>query len=168
VNLEQRVLALGLEEEILQVIIPTTEVVEVKNGKRRISERPSYPGYILIQAAHELRVDAANEASQKSWNIIRETPGVMGFVGSSSQPPSLAEDEVQNILNVSTDEEKKKPAPAVEYTVGDRVKVVDGPFNEFPAEIHAIDAEKQRLHLMISIFGRTTPIELEFFQVERI
>ncbi|MDE0185852.1 MAG: transcription termination/antitermination protein NusG [Candidatus Poribacteria bacterium] len=168
VNLEQRVQAVGLEEEILQVIIPTKEVVEVKNGKKRTFERPSYPGYILIQTANELRADAEIESSQKSWHLIRDTPGVMSFVGSSSHPPPLAEEEVQNALNISTDEEKRRPSPVVDYVVGDKVKVIDGPFNEFPAEIHGIDEEKQRLHLMISIFGRTTPIELEFFQVEKI
>ena len=168
VNLEQRVRAVGLEGEILQVIIPIKEIVEVKDGKKRVLERPSYPGYILIQTAHELKADAPNEESQKSWSLIRDTPGVMGFVGSGSHPPPLDEEDVQNVLSISTDEEKRKPAPAVEYVVGDKVKVIDGPFKEFPAEIHGIDEEKQRLHLMISIFGRTTPIELEFFQVERI
>ncbi|MCZ6676712.1 MAG: transcription termination/antitermination protein NusG [Candidatus Poribacteria bacterium] len=161
-NLERRVLAMRLEDEILQVIVPTTEVVEIKNGKKRVFERPSYPGYILIQTEHELRADAPNEASQRSWDLIQDTPSIMDVIA------SLDEEEVQNILSISTGEEKKKAAPTLEYAAGDKVQVIDGPFREFPAEINRIDEDKQRLHLTISIFGRSTPIELEYFQVEKI
>lgn len=168
VNLEHRVRAMGLQNEILQVVIPMKEVVEVKNGKKRTLERPSYPGYILVQTAHELSPDEQDEVSQRCWYFIRETPGVMGFVGSGTHPPPLNEKDVRNILNISTDEETQKPLPEVDYAIGDKVKVIDGPFKEFPAEINGIDAEKQRLHLLIYIFGRSTPIELEFFQVEKI
>ena len=168
VNLEQRVRAMGLQDEILQVVVPTKEIVEIKNGKKRTLERPSYPGYILVQTAHALSPDAQDEVSQRCWYFIRETPGVMGFVGSGTHPFPLTEKELRNILNISTEEDEQKAVPEVDYVVGDKVKVIDGPFKEFPAEINAIDAEKQRLHLLISIFGRSTPIELEFFQVEKV
>jgi transcriptional antiterminator NusG len=162
VNLEQRVRAMRLEEEVLQVVVPIKEIVEIKNGKKRTFERPSYPGYILVQTAHELRADASDEASQKSWYLIQDTPSVMDVVA------PLGEEDVQNILNLSTGEEKKKVPLTIDFAIGDKVRVIDGPFNEFPAEINGIDEDKQRLHLTISIFGRSTPIELEYFQVEKI
>ena len=161
-NLEQRVRALGLGEEVREVIVPTKEVVEIKNGKKRTFERPSYPGYILVHTTHELRADAENEASQRSWYLIQDTPSVMDVVA------PLGEEDVQNILTLSTSEEKKKAPPTVDHAIGDKVRVIDGPFKEFPAEISGIDEDKQRFHLTISIFGRSTPIELEYFQVEKI
>jgi transcriptional antiterminator NusG len=167
-NLEQRVSALALYDEILQVIVPMKEVASVKDGKRRVQERPSYPGYIIIQACHELGPEVEDEDSRRSWYIIRETPGVMGFVGASgSNPTPLNEDEVKNILNLSSDEEKEEPVPTIDFGVGDQVKVIDGPFNGFGGEIKAIDLERQRLHLVISIFGRATPVELGFLEVEQ-
>lgn len=162
INLEQRVRAMGLSDEILQVIVPTKEVIEIKNGKKRVFERPSYPGYLLVQTANELRPDAPGEKSQKCWEMIQETPSVMDVIA------SLSEEDVNNILNVSTGEEKKKSPPEIEYAVGDKVRVIDGPFKEFPAEINRIDHDKHRLHLTISIFGRGTPIDLEYYQVEKI
>jgi len=159
--------ALGVADEVLQVVLPTTEIVEIKDGKKRTFERPSYPGYLLVQTAHELRADASNEASQNSWNLIQETPSVMDVIA------RLKAEEVQNILSISTGsistgEEKKQALLTAGYATGDKVRVVDGPFKEFPAEITGIDEDKQRLHLTISIFGRSTPIELEYFQVEKI
>lgn len=160
-NIEQRVRAMKLEEEILQIVVPINEVVEIKSGKKRVFERPSYPGYILVQTTHELRADAPNEASRRSWELIQDTPSVMDIIA------PLNEEEVQHILSIQMSEDEKLP-PTVEHVVGDKVRVVDGPFKEFPAEIHGIDDEKGRLHLTISIFGRSTPIELEYFQVEKI
>ena len=114
-NLEQRTQALGLEEEVRQVIVPTKEVVEIKNGKKRTFERPSYPGYLLVETAHELRADAEYEASQRSWHLIQDTPSVMDILS------SLTEEEVQHILDLSTDEEKKPAPPMLEHAVGDKV-----------------------------------------------
>ncbi len=168
-NLEHRVRAIELQDEILQVTIPMKEVAEVKDGKKRVFERPSYPGYILVQTTHELSAEAENEPSRKSWYIIRETPGVMGFLGASgSTPTPISEAEVQNILDLSASTEQQKPIQTVEYGVGDTVKVIEGPFKGFPAEVKEVDEEHGRLHLMISIFGRPTPIEIEFLEVERI
>ena len=167
-NLEQRVAALTLQDEILQVIIPMKEVTSVKDGKKRVQERPSYPGYILIQSCHELGPEVEHEDGRRSWYIIRETPGVMGFVGASgSNPMPLKDDEVKTILNLSSDEEKEEPLPTVDFVVGDQVKVIDGPFNGFGGEIRAIDLERQRLHLVVSIFGRATPVEIGFLEVEQ-
>ena len=168
-NLEQRVLAMTLQDEILQVIIPMKEVASVKDGKKRVQERPSYPGYILIQTTHELGPEAEDEDTRRSWHIIRETPGVMGFVGvSGSIPTPLNEEEVENILSLSTDKEKEQPVVTVDFVVGDQIKVIEGPFNGFGAEVKAIDVQRQRLHLVISIFGRSTPIELGFLEVEQV
>ena len=158
-NLEQRARALGLDEEVRQVIVPTKEVVEIKNGKKRTFERPSYPGYLLVQTENELRADSPNEASQ---HLIQDTPSVMDIIA------PLTEEEVQHILDLSTDEEKKPAPPMLDHAVGDKVRVIDGPFKEFPAEINGIDEDRQRLHLTISILGRSTPIELDHFQVEKI
>lgn len=169
VNLDQRIQAVGLQEEILEVVVPMKEVVEVKDGKRRVSERPSYPGYILVKTAGQLSADAESEPTRQSWNVIKETPGVMSFLGASGSAPSaISEAEVQNILEISTDEEEPQPVPEVDYAIGDKVKVIDGPFNGFPAEVKGIDNERQRLDLMIKIFGRTTPIEIEFLGVEKL
>jgi transcriptional antiterminator NusG len=161
-NIEQRARALRLDEEVRQVIVPIKEVVEIKNGKKRTFERPSYPGYLLVQTAHELRADAEHEASQQSWHLIQDTPSVMDIIA------PLTEEEVQHILDLSTDEEKKPAAPMIEHVAGDKVRVIDGPFKDFPAEINAVDEGRQRLHLTISILGRSTPIELDHFQVEKI
>ena len=161
-NLEQRAQALRLDEEILKVIVPTKEVVEIKNGKKRTFECPSYPGYLLVQTAHELRADAENEASQQSWHLIQDTPSVMDILD------SLTQEEVNQILNLTTDDEPQPAPPMLDHAIGDKVRVIDGPFKEFPAEINAIDEARQRLHLTISILGRSTPIELDHFQVEKI
>ena len=161
-NIVQRVRAMGLADEILDVVVPTKQVVEIKNGKKRVFERPSYPGYLLVHTANELRADAPHPKGQKSWELIQDTPSVMDIIS------SLSEAEVNNILNVSTGEEKKPSVPEIEYVVGDKVRVIDGPFKEFPAEINRIDHDRQRLHLTIFIFGRGTPIDLEYYQVEKI
>ena len=167
-NLEQRIKVMGMSEEILQILVPTQEVAEIKNGKKRIYVRTFFPGYILVQTAIELHPETANERDQKIWHTIKEIPGVMGFVGSGMIPTPLGEEEVQNILQVSKGEEQPKTAPVITFVVGDKVKVIGGHFTGFPGEVSKIDQEKQKLTVMISIFGRSTPVELEFFQVEKI
>lgn len=167
-NLEERIRALGLEDEILEVLIPTQEVAELKDGKRRVTTRTYFPGYVLIKTARMLRPDQPDDAQLRVWQTIRDTPGVMSFVGAGKYPAPLSEEEVEAILRVSEGKEEKQPTPVLSYAVGDKVKVIDGPFAGFPGEVSAIDYEKQKLRLMISIFGRATPVELEFFQVERI
>lgn len=167
-NLEQRIKAMGMSEDILQILIPTQEVAEIKNGKKRVYMKAFFPGYILVQTAMELHSESPNERGQKIGHTIREIPGVMGFVGSGMTPTPLDEEEVQNILQVSKGEEQQKTAPVITFVVGDKMKVIDGHFTGFPGEVSKIDQEKQKLTVMISIFGRSTPVELEFFQVEKI
>ena len=163
VNLEQRGASVGVRGgSSPSNCSDIKEVVEIKNGKKRTFERPSYPGYLLVQTAHELRADAENEESQQSWHLIQDTPSVMDIIA------PLTEEEVQHILNLTTDEEQKPAPPMIPHAIGDKVRVIDGPFKEFPAEINGIDEARQRLHLTISILGRSTPIELDHFQVEKI
>ena len=167
-NLEQRIKVMGMSEEILQILVPTQEVAEIKNGKKKVYMKTFFPGYILVQTAMELHPERPNEIDQKIWHTISNIPGVMGFVGSGTTPTPLDEEEVQNILQVSKGEEQKKTAPVITFVVGDKVKVIDGHFTGFPGEVNKIDQEKEKLTVMISIFGRSTPVELEFFQVEKI
>jgi len=167
-NLEQRIKVMGMTDEVLQILIPTQQVAEVKDGKKRVYSKTFFPGYILVQTTIELHPESPNEKDQKIWHTIKEIPGVMGFVGSGMTPTPLSEEEVQNILQFTKDEEEQKTPPVVTFVVGDKVKVTDGHFIGFPGEVSKIDQEKQKLIVMISIFGRSTPVELEFFQVEKI
>ena len=168
INLQKRVQAMRLDKQILEVIVPIKEVAEVKNGKRRVVERPSYPGYILIKTSDELKGNSENPDVLRSWQLVRETPSVMGFIGSSSNPVPLNEEEVNQVLNLSSGGEKPEPILEVDFVSGDQVRVIEGPFKGFPAEVNEVDRERQRLHLTISIFGRSTPIDLEFLEVEKI
>ena len=171
-NLESRISSLDMEDYIFQVEVPTEDVVEIKNGKRQQVQRKIYPGYILV------RMDLTDE----SWGAVRNTPGVTGFVGATSRPSPLTLDEVVNILAPATQKAAavagggkgggaaapSKPAVTVEYSVGESVTVMDGPFATLPATISEIDAVHQKLHVLVSIFGRETPVELAFSQVAKI
>jgi len=165
-NLEERVRAMEMDDYIHEILVPTQEVTEIKNGKKKTSKKIFFPGYILINTSIELHPEQPNEEDQKIWHMIKNTPGVMGFVGAGTKLTPLDEEEVEHILNYS--KESTKPAVEVNFKVGDNVKVIEGPFTGFPAEINDIDKEKGTVHLMISIFGRNTPVELEFHQVELI
>ena len=167
-NLEQRIRAMDMSEEIIQVFVPTQEVAEIKDGKKRVYTKTFFPGYILVQTATELHPESLSEKYQKVWYTIKNTPGVMGFVGSGSNPTPLDEAEVQNILQASEGKEELKQTPVMTFVAGDKVEVIDGHFTGFPGEVSKIDHERQKLTVMISIFGRSTPVELEYFQVERI
>jgi transcriptional antiterminator NusG len=170
-NLENRIQSLDMEEYIFQVEVPTEEVVEIKNGKRQQVQRKVFPGYILV------RMDLNDE----SWGAVRNTPGVTGFVGATSRPSPLTLDEVVKILAPATQKAAavatgKSGAPAadkprvevVDYQVGESVTVMDGPFATLPATISDIDPVHQKLHVLVSIFGRETPVELSFSQVSKI
>ncbi|WP_375484365.1 transcription termination/antitermination protein NusG [uncultured Jatrophihabitans sp.] len=170
-NLESRIQSLDMEDYIYQVEVPTEDVVEIKNGKRQQVQRKVFPGYILV------RMDLNDE----SWGAVRNTPGVTGFVGATSRPSPLTLDEVLKILAPATQRAEKlaqpgktgtavadKPEIQVDYTVGESVTVMDGPFATLPATISEIDAMHQKLHVLVSIFGRETPVELSFSQVSKI
>jgi transcriptional antiterminator NusG len=170
-NLESRITSLDMEDYIFQVEVPTEEVVEIKNGKRQQVQRKVFPGYILV------RMDLNDE----SWGAVRNTPGVTGFVGATSRPSPLTLDEVVKILAPETQKAHQlgqpgkpgaapsdKPQVTVEYEVGESVTVMDGPFATLPATISEIDPVHQKLHVLVSIFGRETPVELAFSQVSKI
>ena len=169
-NLESRINSLDMEDYIFQVEVPTEDVVEIKNGKRQQVQRKVYPGYILV------RMDLMDE----SWGAVRNTPGVTGFVGATSRPSPLTLEEVVKILaptlqktvasgprGSSTSPDKPQVA-LVEYEIGESVTVMDGPFATLPATISEIDPVHQKLHVLVSIFGRETPVELSFSQVSKL
>ncbi|MGQ9610601.1 MAG: transcription termination/antitermination protein NusG [bacterium] len=140
-----------------QIIVPTQEVTEIKGGKKRIVSKISFPGYVLV------KMDLDDEL----WYIVKNTPGVMGFVGTSTHPTPLDDQEVENIIKGKLPEKEESAKRSFEFVIGDKVKVVDGPFTGFSGIVDDINEEKNKLKIMISIFGRSTPVELEFFQVEK-
>jgi transcriptional antiterminator NusG len=169
-NLESRINSLDMEDYIFQVEVPTEDVVEIKNGKRQQVQRKVYPGYILV------RMDLMDE----SWGAVRNTPGVTGFVGATSRPSPLTLEEVVKILaptlqktaptgpRGSSASPDKPQVALVEYETGESVTVMDGPFATLPATISEIDPVHQKLHVLVSIFGRETPVELSFSQVSKL
>jgi transcriptional antiterminator NusG len=158
-NIESRIASLNMEDYIFQIEVPTEDVLEVKAGKRQQVTRKVFPGYILV------RMDLIDE----SWAAVRNTPGVTGFVGQGSRPSPLTLDEVARILAPKTEEEKKPEVPkVVDYEVGESVTVMDGPFATLPATINEINPDAQKLKVLVSIFGRETPVELSFSQVAKI
>jgi transcription termination/antitermination protein NusG len=158
-NIESRIASLNMEDYIFQIEVPTEDVLEVKQGKRQQVTRKVFPGYILV------RMDLIDE----SWAAVRNTPGVTGFVGQGSRPSPLTLDEVARILAPKTEEEKKPELPkVVDYEVGESVTVMDGPFATLPATINEINPDAQKLKVLVSIFGRETPVELSFSQVAKI
>ena len=154
-NLEQRIKFMDSGDEILQVVIPTEEEVEIRSGQRRTVAKKILPGYILIEMM----------MSDQSWNIVRNTPGVTGFVGSGSKPVPLLAEEVDQILRQMRAE---VPKVKVGFRQGESVRVIDGPFTDFVGTVDEIGAEKGRIKVLLSLFGRETPVELDFLQVERL
>jgi transcriptional antiterminator NusG len=166
-NLENRIQSLNMEDYIFQIEVPMEEVAEIKNAQKKIVRRVRIPGYVLV------RMDLTDE----SWGAVRHTPGVTGFVGHTHQPVPLTHDEVFSMLApmLAPTPEPGKPATAatkapieVDFTVGESVTVTDGPFDTLPATISEINVENQKLKVLVSIFGRETPVELSFNQVAKI
>jgi transcriptional antiterminator NusG len=158
-NLESRIASLDMEDYIFQVEVPTEEVTEVKNGKRQLVQRKVFPGYILV------RMDLNDE----SWGAVRNTPGVTGFVGATSRPSPLSLDEVVRILAPASQKKEARPqVKVVDFEVGESVTVMDGPFATLPATISEISPDAQKVKVLVSIFGRETPVELSFNQVSKI
>ena len=153
-NLEHRVTSMDMADKIFRVVVPTEEEVEIKNGQRRTVQRKIFPGYVLVEMVLE----------DDSWYVVRNTPGVTSFVGSGTTPTPLPETEVQAILKQMREE---KPQVRVTYQKGNRVKIVDGPFAEFMGTIDEVNTEKNKLRVLVSMFGRETPVELDFLQVEK-
>ncbi|MDH4164224.1 MAG: transcription termination/antitermination protein NusG [Nitrospirota bacterium] len=148
---------LGLQERISQILVPTEEVLSLKGGKKRKSQRKFFPGYILVEM----------EMDDNTWHIVKDTPKVTGFVGGTTNPTPLSEDEVRHILKQAEEGAVAPTQPKIAYQKGDRVRVIDGPFSNFIGSVEDVNPAHGRLRVMVSIFGRSTPVELEFLQVER-
>jgi len=153
-SVQQRIETMGMQDKIFDVVVPTQEEIEIKEGKRKTVERRVFPGYILVQ----MKMD------EDSWYVVRNTPGVTGFVGMGNEPTPLRPEEVTQIM-------RRMEADAhhinVAFKPGDKVRIINGPFNDFPGTVDHIDMEKAKVRVMVSFFGRETPVELDFLQVEK-
>ena len=154
-NIERSVAQAGLTEQIDRVLIPTESVAEMRNGKKTVSSKKFFPSYVLVHM----------DMSQDAVNLINETPGVTRFVGYANKPTPLSDEEVERVLS-RIEGTKTKPIPDIPYRVGEHVRVVDGPFSEFTGVVDEINQERGKLKVMVSIFGRATPVELDFLQVK--
>ena len=153
-NLEQRIETMGMKDKIFDVVIPTQEEIEVREGKRRSIERHVFPGYVLVNMI----------LTEESWYVVRNTPGVTGFVGMGNDPTPLRPEEVSQILKRM---EAEAPHVKVTFKQGERVRVIDGPFNDFRGTVSDIDMDHAKVTVMVNFFGRETPVELDFLQVEK-
>jgi len=154
-NLEQRIESMAMQSQIFQAVVPTEEEIEVREGKRRTVERRVFPGYILVQML----------MNDDSWYVVRNTPGVTGFVGMGNKPTPLRPEEVTSILKRM---EAEAPKVKVTFKPGQKIRIVDGPFNDFMGTVDEIDMDKAKVRVLVSFFGRETPIELDFLQVEKM
>jgi transcriptional antiterminator NusG len=152
--IEQRIETMGMQDKIFDVVVPTEEEIEVREGKRRTIERRVFPGYILVQMVMD----------EDSWYVVRNTPGVTGFVGMGNEPTPLRPEEVSQIMRRM---EAEAPKIKVTFKPGQKVRIIDGPFNEFIGTVGDIDMEKAKVRVLVSFFGRETPVELDFLQVEK-
>ena len=154
--LEEKVRAMGLEEKVTDVLIPSEAVVELVKGERRTSNRKFFPGYVLVQM----------ELDDQTWHLVRGTPKVTGFIGSRTEPAVIPDEEV-DLIKQQMAEGKEKPKPKYSFEKGDSVRVVDGPFINFNGTVEEVRPDKGKLRVLVSIFGRPTPVELDFIQVTK-
>ncbi len=154
-NLEKRVDSMGMEDKIFRILVPMEEHLEIKDGKKKTVKKKIFPGYVLVEMV----------MTDDSWYVVRNTPGVTGFVGSGSKPTPLQDSEVQGILRQMGVEE---PKPQIDLSLGESVRVRSGPFEGFIGVIEEINLEKAKLRVLVSMFGRDTPVELDFTQVEKL
>ncbi|MFQ5681199.1 MAG: transcription termination/antitermination protein NusG [Candidatus Omnitrophota bacterium] len=157
IGLEGRISSLGLSESVGRLLIPTEQVSEIKRGKKKVSERKFFPGYLLVEM----------DLDEQTYLLIKGTPGVTGFIGVGKKPTPLPQVEVDAILKRNEDS-KVKPSPKIIFSVGDQVRVTDGPFVNFNGTIDEVYPDKGKIKVSVSIFGRATPVELEFWQVEKV
>ncbi|QIT56421.1 transcription termination/antitermination protein NusG [Aquisalimonas sp. 2447] len=156
-SLEERIRRAGMEEKFGEILVPTEEVVEIRGGQKRRSERKFFPGYVLVRM----------EMDDDTWHLVKEVPRVMGFIGGrSDRPAPISDREAEQILN-RVQEGVEKPRPKVLFEVGEVVRVIDGPFTDFNGAVEEVNYEKSRLRVAVLIFGRSTPVELGFDQVEK-
>jgi len=157
-SLEERIKRSGLDQYFGQVLVPTEEVVEMRQGQQRKSDRKFFPGYVLVQM----------ELNEETWHLVKSVPRVLGFVGGTAEKPApITDKEADTILN-RVEEGAHKPKPKVLFEVGELVRVIDGPFKDFSAVVEDVNYEKSRLKVSVLIFGRSTPVDLEFGEVEKV
>ncbi|OGN07872.1 MAG: transcription termination/antitermination protein NusG [Candidatus Yanofskybacteria bacterium RIFCSPHIGHO2_01_FULL_45_42] len=154
-NLRQRVESLGFEDKIFNVLVPKEKKIKIRSGKRENTEEKIYPGYVLV----EMVVD------DDSWYVVRNTPSVTGFIGAGTVPTPLSDAEIESLLKRTGVEE---PKHKIDVQVNDRVKITDGPFKDFDGKISEVDVEKGRVKVLVTIFGRETPVELDFLQIKKL
>lgn len=154
-SLEEKIDSLSLRDSIPRVIIPTEEVAEIRGGEKRVTTRNLFPGYVLVEM----------DLDEKNWSLVKNTPGVSGFVSSGREPVPLGGKEVENILK-AVEEKRAKPIPKVVLEKGERIRVIEGPFTNLNGVVEEVNPEKGKVRVMVSIFGRSTPVELEYWQVE--
>jgi transcription termination/antitermination protein NusG len=154
-NLEHRVVSLGQQQRVRQIVIPTEQISEMKDGQKVQTERRTMPGYVLVNM----------DLNEDSWMLVKGTPGVTGFVGAAQKPVPLSQGEIDRLLNRETAE---RPRTRAQFSIGESVKVVSGPLSDFSGEISEINEDAARLKVLVSIFGRETPVEVGFDQVKKI
>lgn len=154
-NLEKRVASMNMEDKIFRIIVPMEDEYQIKDGKKKLTKRKIYPGYVLVEMI----------LTDDSWYVVRNTPGVTGFVGAGSRPVSLLPGEVQQIMRQMGVEQ---PRHRVIFALGENVRVVGGPFENFVGTVDEVHPERGKLRVLVSMFGRETPVELDFFQVEKM
>ena len=155
-SIEEQAKQAGMDDKIVQVLVPSEEVIEVRRGSKVTSDRKFFPGYILLQM----------EMTDHAWHLVQNTPKVSGFLGTKERPTPISEVEAQRILN-QVQEGVERPKPSVIFEIGDSVRVTDGPFTSFNGQVEDVDEERSRIKVAVSIFGRSTPVELEYTQVEK-
>ena len=156
-SLEERIVRFDLQDSFGQVLVPTEEVVEMRDGQKRKSERKFFPGYVFVEM----------EMNDETWHMVKETPKVLGFIGGKADKPApITQKEVDTIMR-RVEEGAEKPRPKILFDAGEIVRVTDGPFKDFNGVVEEVNYEKSRLLVAVQIFGRSTPVELEFYQVEK-
>lgn len=156
--LRERIELAGMQDVFGDVLVPTEEVVEMRGGQKRKSERKFFPGYVLVQM----------ELTDETWHLVKETPRVMGFIGGKADKPAPITDKEAEVILQRVDDSADKPTPKTLFEPGEMVRVIDGPFNDFNGVVEEVNYEKSRLQVAVLIFGRSTPVELEFSQVEKV
>jgi len=156
-SLDERIARFGMEDKFGQILVPTEEVVEMRAGTQRRSERKFFPGYVLVQM----------EMTDETWHLVKDVPKVMGFIGGTGDRPAPISDREADAILQQVQDGVEKPRPKVLFEPGEVIRVVDGPFNDFSGVVEDVDYEKSRLKVSVLIFGRSTPVDLEFGQVEK-
>ena len=157
-NIKDQARNQGLSDRFSEILVPTEDVVEVRRGRKVNTERKFFPGYVLVKM----------DLTDQVFHLIKNTPKVTGFLGSGAKPMPVSEKEIQRIVGVAGEEGAERPKPTIRFDIGETVKVIDGPFSSFDGVVENVDEDRSRLHVSVSIFGRATPVELEYDQVEKV